>query len=75
MGAELHYSAKVVDVNMEDKIVTLEDGRVFEADVIVGADGVDGISRPLFEAEEPEPLLNFYRWVLFSIQVVCSLLQ
>ncbi|XP_006458940.1 hypothetical protein AGABI2DRAFT_191047 [Agaricus bisporus var. bisporus H97] len=60
MGAELHYSAKVVDVNMEDKIVTLEDGRVFEADVIVGADGVDGISRPLFEAEEPEPLLNFY---------------
>jgi len=65
LGAELHYSAKVVAVDMEKKTVTLEDGRVFEGDVIVGADGIDGISRPIFEAEEPEPFVNLYRFVSF----------
>jgi salicylate hydroxylase len=61
LGAELNYSAKVVKVDMEKKTVTLEDGRVFKGDVIVGADGIDGISRPIFEAEAPEPFVKLYR--------------
>jgi salicylate hydroxylase len=61
LGAELNYSTKVVKVDVENKTVTLEDGRVFEGDVIVGADGIDGITRPIFEAEAPEPFAKMYR--------------
>jgi salicylate hydroxylase len=61
LGAELNYSAKVVEVDMDNKRVTLEDGRVFEGDLIVGADGLDGISRPIFEAEPPVPFVKLYR--------------
>lgn len=64
LGAELNYGIKVVDVNLEEKTVTLENGQVIQGDIIVGADGADGISRPLFNADEDqEALVNVYRWV------------
>ncbi|KAF9450469.1 FAD/NAD(P)-binding domain-containing protein [Macrolepiota fuliginosa MF-IS2] len=61
LGAKLRYGARVVEVDVEGKSVTLETGEVIKGDIIVGADGADGISRPLFDSEEDdEPLVNVY---------------
>lgn len=38
-GARIHLAATVVDVHFDKTQVVLEDGRVLEADVVVGADG------------------------------------
>ena len=38
-GAEFFFSAKVKDADKDTGIVSLFDGRRFEADLIVGADG------------------------------------
>ena len=36
----LHTACKVINVDVETATVTLEDGRVFQGDVLLGADGV-----------------------------------
>lgn len=52
----------MVEVDLEEKSVKLASGEVIKGDIIVGADGANGVSRPLFESEEDdEDLVNVYR--------------
>jgi len=43
--AELHTSSKVVEVNANNSSISLEDGRSFQGDVVIGADGVHSATR------------------------------
>lgn len=61
LGANLRYGTRVVNVNLETKSVTLENGEVIQGDIIVGADGSEGTTRPVFEPNDDEPLVNVYR--------------
>ncbi|KAJ5733984.1 hypothetical protein N7493_002770, partial [Penicillium malachiteum] len=67
--AELHTKCKItaIDINSSRPSVTLEDGRVFEADLLLGADGlhshVRGVIAP--EASAPYPVgKSCFRWLL-----------
>ena len=56
-GAKVRTSAKVVEVRPDETrpSVVLESGEVLEADVLVGADGITGITRKcLLGDDEPE---------------------
>ena len=44
-GVEIDYNARVVDVDPDTPAVMLADERVLDADIIVGADGVNSIVR------------------------------
>ncbi len=62
LGAKVRYGTRVVSVDLEAKSVTLENGEVIEGDIIVGADGSEGATRPVFEPDGDEvPLVNVYR--------------
>lgn len=39
LGVEILLNAKVAEVDFDSNLVTVEDGRAFGADVVVGADG------------------------------------
>ena len=57
-GAKVRCNAKVVsaDLTKERPSVTLESGEKIEADVIIGADGVNSVSRSLMiEHDEVRP--------------------
>jgi salicylate hydroxylase len=43
---KLHLACKVVDIDLYNACVTLEDGRVFNGDLLLGADGLH-VSRNL----------------------------
>ncbi|PIL31405.1 hypothetical protein GSI_06106 [Ganoderma sinense ZZ0214-1] len=45
LGAEIQYDAHVVDIDVESRQVTLENGKTVSGDVLVGADGELGVSR------------------------------
>ena len=42
---ELHLASKVVDVDVDEGVITLEDGTKRRADLIVGADGLHSVLR------------------------------
>ncbi|PVH85179.1 FAD binding domain protein [Cadophora sp. DSE1049] len=50
--AILRYNAKVVDVNVDDGVVFLESGEMIEADLVVAADGIKSIVRPLVVGDQ-----------------------
>lgn len=37
---KLHLACKVVDIDLYNARVTLEDGRIFDGDLLLGADGL-----------------------------------
>ncbi|EJF67219.1 FAD/NAD(P)-binding domain-containing protein [Dichomitus squalens LYAD-421 SS1] len=45
LGAQVRYGANVVDIDVENREVTLENGEKLVGDVLVGADGEYGVSR------------------------------
>lgn len=61
-GAKVRLNTRVVHVDPDNRTATLAGGEVLRADVVVGADGVDGLSRQIFEDEEAKPTtMNLYR--------------
>ncbi|KAJ5730835.1 uncharacterized protein N7483_005343, partial [Penicillium malachiteum] len=55
--ADLHTKCKItaIDINSSRPSVTLEDGRVFEADLLIGADGLHSQIRGAIAPEAPAP--------------------
>ncbi|KAJ7765865.1 hypothetical protein DFH07DRAFT_1014373 [Mycena maculata] len=51
-GAKIRLGTTAVAVDPERRVVALESGETLTADVIVGADGVSGLVRPLLLAEQ-----------------------
>ncbi|KAJ6525963.1 hypothetical protein B0H19DRAFT_1197546 [Mycena capillaripes] len=65
-GATIHLDTTVVTIDPERHTISLDSGETLRADVIVGADGVSGLVRPLLLAEQdiqeaPEP-----SWCMYS---------
>ncbi|TFK18772.1 FAD/NAD(P)-binding domain-containing protein [Coprinopsis marcescibilis] len=67
-GAKVRLGAAVTEVDPENRQVTLSTGEIIRADVIVGADGVNGVCRMLMveEDEVPEHRNNLYSTVVPS---------
>ncbi|KAF7335442.1 6-hydroxynicotinate 3-monooxygenase [Mycena venus] len=68
-GATIRLNSTVVAVDPERRVVTLDSGETLTADVIVGADGVSGLIRPILLAEQKiqeatEPSLCMYSAVI-----------
>ncbi|KAJ7162331.1 hypothetical protein C8R46DRAFT_1164441 [Mycena filopes] len=57
-GATIRLSTTAVAVDPGKRAVTLDSGEILTADVIIGADGISGLVRPLLLAEQdiPEPV-------------------
>lgn len=57
-GASIRPKCRVVDIDAEGKTLTLESGEVFFADMIIGADGLAGVTSHLVvqERETQDPL-------------------
>ncbi|KAJ7126653.1 hypothetical protein C8R46DRAFT_56224 [Mycena filopes] len=57
-GATIRLSTTAVAVDPEKRAVTLDSGEILTAAVIIGADGISGLVRPLLLAEQdiPEPV-------------------
>ncbi|KAJ7762597.1 hypothetical protein B0H16DRAFT_1311692 [Mycena metata] len=51
-GAKIRLNTTAVAVDPENRMVTLESGETLTADVIIGADGVSGLVRPILLAEQ-----------------------
>jgi len=63
IGATIRFNAKVVSIDPDTPSVTLSTGETLTADVIVGADGVNGVSRPmLLQGDTPPPTVKVYRY-------------
>ncbi|KAJ7503290.1 hypothetical protein B0H11DRAFT_578822 [Mycena galericulata] len=68
-GADIRLDTTAVAVDPQRRAVTLDSGNTLTADVIVGAEGVSGLVRPLLLAEQnireaSEPLLCMYSAVI-----------
>ncbi|KAG6849360.1 hypothetical protein H0H93_009103 [Arthromyces matolae] len=55
LGADVRLGTSVASIDPEAQTVTLENGDVLSADVIIGADGAHGMARRLITDEPPEP--------------------
>lgn len=55
LGAEITLNAKVTKVELDAGVVTLENGRIVTADVVVGADGLWSVSRAEMLGKASEP--------------------
>ena len=53
MGAEVRVGCGVASIDPMERTVTLASGEVVTADVIVGADGIHGVSRRALLGREP----------------------
>ncbi|KAJ5894521.1 hypothetical protein N7495_006212 [Penicillium taxi] len=67
--ATLHTSCRIITINAESDrpSVTLADGRSFEADVLLGADGIHSQTRGAIAPEAPAPYpvgKSCFRWLL-----------
>ena len=63
IGAKIRFNAKVISIDPRTPTVTLSTGEKLTADVIVGADGVNGVSRPiLLQGDTPPPRVKVYRY-------------
>jgi salicylate hydroxylase len=61
-GANVRFDTRVTSFNPDNRTATLVGGEVVGGDVIVGADGIYGLGRRLFEGEEPRrPTMNLFR--------------
>ncbi|GLB44757.1 putative FAD binding domain containing protein [Lyophyllum shimeji] len=65
LGAKILFNSHVKTIDPDARTVTLASGRVFHADVIVGADGSLGKTREIMEAETPQP----HQLVMYSSTV------
>jgi salicylate hydroxylase len=69
-GVNLHLGCKVVSVDAETARITLHDGRNFEGDLLIAADGIHSLVRKSCIGEEREAsgsksiAGNMYRWLL-----------
>ncbi|KAL2827944.1 hypothetical protein BDW59DRAFT_53118 [Aspergillus cavernicola] len=67
--AEIHTGCKIVDIDISTNrpSVTLDDGRIFKGDLLIGADGLNSIVRNQIapEASPPTPSdKSCFRWLL-----------
>ncbi|KAJ5109584.1 hypothetical protein N7532_002229, partial [Penicillium argentinense] len=66
--AELHLKCKISEIDLDTPrpSVTLEDGRVFQADLLLGADGLHSQVRPVIApGVSPYPVgMSCFRWLL-----------
>lgn len=63
-GAKVRLGCPVVSIDPDRRTVTLASGDTMTADVIIGADGMGGISQSVMEIEPPVAApLNMYRCV------------
>ena len=53
-GAQIRLSSQVISINPTEKSVTLSSGEIITADVVVGADGIDGLSRKILLEESAD---------------------
>jgi salicylate hydroxylase len=69
-GVNLHLACKVVSVDTEIARIELQDGQVFEGDLLIAADGIHSLVRKACIGEEREECGskaiagNMYRWLL-----------
>lgn len=63
-GAKVRLGCPVVSIDPDGRTITLASGDTMTADVIIGADGLGGISQSVMDIEPPVPApLNMYRCV------------
>ncbi|KAL2810152.1 hypothetical protein BJX63DRAFT_328766 [Aspergillus granulosus] len=68
-AAELHTGCNIIDIDIstDRPSVTLDDGRVFEGDLLIGADGLNSIVRKAIAPEAAAPYpgeKSCFRWLL-----------
>lgn len=74
--AEIVPGAKVVAVDPDKGQVTLEDGRVIEGDLIVGADGISSLVRAaVFQGDAAPPAPRTHDLMLFMTSVPLEAVQ
>jgi len=62
MGTSLNYNCRVTGVDLDTNTIQLENGQTFTGDIIVGADGLRGITRSMFlENQDQHIVHNVYR--------------
>jgi salicylate hydroxylase len=66
LGAETRVNAEVVEVAEDCRSVRLASGEVLHADVIIGADGSQGMCRALVVPQDPPNATGvmLFKWVL-----------
>ncbi|KAF5379737.1 hypothetical protein D9615_005787 [Tricholomella constricta] len=71
LGVHIRFSARVSSIDPDAGSVTLVSGERLTADVIVGADGTLGMSRQLFDVDEPEPHnINMYSTTIPKAEIL-----
>ncbi|KAJ7123455.1 hypothetical protein C8R44DRAFT_783811 [Mycena epipterygia] len=77
LGARVRFSAQAVGVDGEQHVLTLSSSETLHADVVIGMDMHDGVTRPLLleeqDAEEvidPEPTSTYYATI--PKELVCN---
>ncbi|KAF4597197.1 hypothetical protein EYR40_007648 [Pleurotus pulmonarius] len=70
-GAKVRLGCPVVSIDPDNRIVTLASGDTMTADVIIGADGMGGISQSVMDIEPPVPApLNMYSTTVSKAAIV-----
>jgi salicylate hydroxylase len=69
-GATFRFGSRVVKVDSTRASITLENGEEIVADLIVGADGVDGITRSAISGESCDE--NGNRFLTISCTFPCD---
>jgi salicylate hydroxylase len=54
-GVQVHTKKRVIEYNFEEPSATTQEGEVFKADFILGADGIKSICRPLLTGQPDVP--------------------
>ncbi|KAG5643093.1 hypothetical protein DXG03_001589 [Asterophora parasitica] len=67
LGVTVHLGTRVTSVDPEERIVELVGGQTLTADVIVGADGINGKCRQHFDIDELEP--GSHNLVMYSTTI------
>ena len=58
----MNYNCQVTGVDLDTNTIKLENGQRFTGDIIVGADGLRGITRSMFLEKQGQDILhNVYR--------------
>ncbi|KAL5335218.1 hypothetical protein BJX70DRAFT_401821 [Aspergillus crustosus] len=72
--AEVHTSCEIVEINTstDRPSVKLDDGRIFEGDLLIGADGLHSIIRKEIAPQAPDPTpadKSCFRWLLPASEI------